>query len=126
MHGPHVLVLAPADLAVETPAHETVDVDKGVAVDNDATHWFTDGRKLAPFGVTSLKFDACDPAIGRVALDAALPLCESHRAPVTAQEAVRHRITFSLTVCHCEEPVSRTRDTGYVCRLTRAVLWAPP
>jgi len=34
MHRPHILVLTPTALAIEVPAHQAVEVDKGVAIDH--------------------------------------------------------------------------------------------
>lgn len=42
MHRPHILIFTPTDLIVNSPAYQAVDVDKGVAIDNDTTHRFAD------------------------------------------------------------------------------------
>src|SRR6185295_2475406 len=80
MHGPHILVLPPPKFAIEVPAHETVDVDKGVPVDDDATYRFADGHEFAPLSIFSMELDAGDPAIRGVALDPSLALGQSDRA----------------------------------------------
>src|SRR5215813_3993008 len=126
MHGPHILVLPPPELAVEVPTHQTVDVDKGVAIDNDATHWFADGYELASLGIAGLEFDACDPSVRGVALDPSLALRQAHRAPVTSQEAISHRVALGLGVRHRQKPLCRTGDARHVRRLPWAVLWATP
>ena len=73
MHGPHILVLSPSALAVEVPAHQAIDIDKGVAIENDTTHRFTDCHKLTAFSITGVHLDTCNPSVGRITLDPPLP-----------------------------------------------------
>ena len=101
MHRPHILILTPTDLTVEVPAYQTVDVDKGVAVDNDATHRFADGHDLTSLGVFRLEFHTCDPSIRSVAFNPPLTMSESYRVPVASQEAIGDRVGLGLGVRHC-------------------------
>ncbi len=90
---PHVLVLAPAVVAVEVPADEAVDVDERVAVDDHPADRLADGVQRAAGGVggrrsSTRRTQPCSSSRSTVRS----PAGQADGLAVAAQEAVGDRV----------------------------------
>ena len=82
--------------AVDVPAHEAVDVDERVAVDDHPADRLADRPQPATLGVGGLELDPFDPALRRVAHCPTPAVGEGDGATVATQEPVGDGVVVAV------------------------------